>query len=41
MDLGFAFQVDLQPFLSYRRSGESCLSKDQKKTPLTSSIEVN
>ena len=27
--------------LSPSRSGESCLSKDQKKAPLTSPIEVN
>ena len=27
--------------LSYRRSGESCLSKDQRETPLTYSTEVN
>ena len=27
--------------LSHERSGESCLSKDQRETPLMCSIEVN
>ena len=41
--LGFSFSLcsGSSAILSSRRSDESCLSKDQRKIPLTSSIEVN
>ena len=41
--LGFLFSLYNESFatLSSVRSGESCLSKDKRETPLTSSTEIN
>ena len=37
----FSLYSGSSAILSHRRSGESCLSKDQRETPLTCSTEVN